>query len=218
MDEQKAENKTEKIKEFGEGACIDGIKVLSVIGQIEGHTELPKDMKATKYEHILPQLVEAEQNSKIRGLLLLLNTMGGDVEAGLAIAEMVSGMSIPTVSLVLGGGHSIGVPLAVSARYSMIAPTASMTVHPVRTSGTFLTVPKTFTYYLKMQERIVRFVAANSNITEEGYRKLLFSTEDMADDTGTVLVGKETVKAGLIDQVGGLREALAALKNMMEKT
>ena len=180
------------------------IHCLSVIGQIEGHSNLPEDTKTTKYEHILPALVAIEQDRSIEGLLILLNTMGGDVEAGLAIAEMIAGMRTPTVSLVLGGGHSIGIPLAVSADLSMIVPSASMTVHPVRTSGLVLGVPQTTRYFEKIQERITGFLLRHSHVTEGGLRQMMMNTQEMATDMGTVLSGKEAVACGLIDRIGSI--------------
>ena len=210
MDEQKVD----EIRELGASDAIGGVKIISIIGQVEGHTLVPPQTKATKYEHIIPLLTEAEQSREIRGLLVLLNTMGGDVEAGLAIAELIRGMKKPSVSLVLGGGHSIGVPLAVCSDYSFISPTASMTIHPVRTSGVFITVPKSFHYYNKMQERVVRFICENAKIDEEAFRKLMYNTDELADDTGTVLIGEETVAACLIDSVGGLADALEKLNSM----
>lgn len=189
------------------------IHAMTIVGQIEGHMILPPQNKTTKYEHIIPQLVAIEQDPKIHGLLLILNTVGGDVEAGLAIAEMVASMSKPAVSLVLGGGHSIGVPIAVAAKYSFIAETATMTIHPIRLTGLVIGVPQTFDYLDKMQERVVRFVVGNSRITTERFRELMFRTGELARDIGTVVVGKEAVNAGLIDSVGGLGEALAKLRS-----
>jgi ATP-dependent protease ClpP protease subunit len=190
------------------------IHAMTIVGQIEGHMILPPQNKTTKYEHIIPQLVAIEQDPKIHGLLLILNTVGGDVEAGLAIAEMVASMSKPAVSLVLGGGHSIGVPIAVAAKYSFIAETATMTIHPIRLTGLVIGVPQTFDYLDKMQERVVRFVVGNSRITTERFRELMFRTGELARDIGTVVVGKEAVHAGLIDSVGGLGEALAKLRSL----
>ncbi len=190
------------------------IHAMTIVGQIEGHMILPPQNKTTKYEHIIPQLVAIEQDPKIHGLLLILNTVGGDVEAGLAIAEMVASMSKPAVSLVLGGGHSIGVPIAVAAKYSFIAETATMTIHPIRLTGLVIGVPQTFDYLDKMQERVVRFVVSNSRITTERFRELMFRTGELARDIGTVVVGKEAVNAGLIDSVGGLGEALEKLRSL----
>ena len=192
------------------------IHCLTVIGQIEGHYILPSQNKTTKYEHVLPQLVAIEQDPKIEGLLILLNTVGGDVEAGLAIAELISTMRKPTVSLVLGGGHSIGVPLAVSAQRSFIVPSATMTIHPVRLSGLILGVPQTFSYFDKMQERIIRFVCDNSHIRRDRFRRLMMKTGELAMDVGTVLDGEGAVKEGLIDELGGLSEAVEALYDIIE--
>lgn len=194
----------------------DGIHCLTIVGQIEGHILLPSQNKTTKYEHVMPQLVAVEQSPDIRGLLILLNTVGGDVEAGLAIAEMIASLSKPTVSLVLGGGHSIGIPIAVAARYSFIAETATMTIHPIRLSGFVLGIPQTWDYLEKMQERVVRFVVSHSRIKAERYRELMFRTGDLARDIGTVLVGGDAVKEGLIDEAGGLSDALEKLKVMTE--
>lgn len=198
--------------EAGVSTLAHGLRLVHIIGQIEGHTLLPPQTKTTKYEHIVPQLVEMEQDAQVRGILLLLNTMGGDVEAGLAIAELIRSMQTPTLSLVLGGGHSIGVPLAVSARYSMIVPTACMTVHPLRTNGLFIASPQSFAYYLKMQERILRFIEENARISKEGVEALMNNKNQMADDVGTVLIGAQAVEAGLIDEVGGLHTALCRLE------
>ena len=198
--------------------CPDeGIHCLTVIGQIEGHQVLPSQNKSTKYEHILPQLVAIEQSSKAKGLIILLNTVGGDVEAGLAIAELISGMSKPTVSLVLGGGHSIGVPLAVSADRSFIVPSATMTIHPVRVTGLVLGVPETFTYFERMQERINRFVARNSSISEERFLELSREVGELVMDVGTVLDGESAVREGLIDQLGSLSDALGCLRQMISE-
>ena len=190
----------------------DLIHCLTIIGQIEGHYLLGDGQKATKYEHIIPLLVSIEESEEIDGMLMVLNTMGGDVEAGLAIAEMVASMTKPTVSLVLGGGHSIGVPLAVSARRSFIVPSATMTIHPVRISGTVVGVPQTYYYFDRMQERIIDFICRHSDANEEKIRELLLRTDQIATDVGSILDGAEAVSIGLIDEVGGLREALAALR------
>ena len=190
--------------------------VITVIGQIEGHYLLPDNQKVTKYEHLLPVLTEVEENPGIDGLLLLLNTVGGDVEAGLAIAEMIAGMSKPTVSLILGGGHSIGMPLAVSAKRSFIVPTATMMLHPVRINGLVVGVPQSFDAMKKMQDRILRFVSRHSRVPEETLRALIMKTDEMVTDFGTVLSGEEAVSLGLIDEIGGLKDAIAALKNMKE--
>ncbi len=191
------------------------IHCLTIVGQIEGHMELPPGAKATKYEHILPLLAALEANDEIGGVLFLLNTMGGDVEAGLAIAELISGMTKPTVSLVLGGGHSIGVPLAVAPKHTMIAPSASMTIHPIRMSGTMIAAPQTYHYFNRLQERIVRFVTKNSHITQERFTELMMSAKDMAADVGSVIYGEEAVACGLIDRIGGLSDALTALYTRM---
>lgn len=184
---------------------------LTIVGQVEGHTLLPDNTKTTKYEHVLPLLAALEQSEQVEGLLLLLNTVGGDIEAGLAIAELVAGMTLPTVTLVLGGGHSIGVPLAVCGKETFIAPTASMTVHPVRMSGTVIAAPETYRYFERIQERIVQFVAANSRVTAERFRELMLASGDMANDVGTVLYGEQAVAEGIIDRVGTLSDALEAL-------
>ena len=193
------------------------IHCLCIIGQVEGHYILPPQNKTTKYEHVIPQLVAIEQDPQIEGLLIILNTVGGDVEAGLAIAELISGMKKPTVSLVLGGGHSIGVPLACSSRQSFIAPSATMTIHPVRMNGLVLGVPQTLSYYDKMQERIVRFVVDNSGIDPEEFRKLMMNTGELVMDVGTVLDGEAAVDCGLIDHLGGLHEAIDCLYSMIEE-
>lgn len=197
---------------------MDGshIHVLSIIGQIEGHVLLPPKNKTTKYEHVIPQLVAVEQNPDIQGLLVILNTVGGDIEAGLAIAEMVRTLSKPTVSLVLGGGHSIGTPIAVAAARSFIAETASMTIHPIRLSGMVIGVPQTYEYLDKMQERVIRFIVANSNVSPEGLREMMFRTGELVRDVGTVLVGREAVQAGIIDELGGIADALAHLQRLID--
>ena len=193
----------------------ESVHCLTIIGQIEGHYTVTDGSKATKYEHIIPLLVSVEESDDIDGMLMVLNTMGGDVEAGLAIAEMVASMSKPTVSLVLGGGHSIGVPLAVSARRSFIVPSATMTIHPVRMSGTVIGVPQTYYYFERMQERIIRFVTSHSKISEEKFRSLLMRTDQIATDIGSVIDGGEAVGCGLIDEVGGLSDAARCLKRMI---
>lgn len=191
------------------------VHVLTIIGQVEGHLALPAQNKTTKYEHVIPQLVAVEQNPQIEGLMVILNTVGGDVEAGLAIAEMIASMSKPSVSIVLGGGHSIGVPIAVSTTHSFIASTATMTIHPIRLTGLVIGVPQTYEYLDKMQDRVIRFVVANSRITEEKLRELMFRTGELARDIGTVVVGKDAVRYGLINEMGGLREALARLNQLI---
>ncbi len=209
------------VKEEHDGAVTADSKgfrlhCMTIVGQVEGHYLLPENQKVTKYEHMLPALTEVEESDKIDGLLLLLNTVGGDVEAGLAIAEMIAGMSKPTVSLVLGGGHSIGMPLAVAAKRSFIVPSATMILHPVRISGLVLGVPQSFDAMKKMQDRILSFVVSNSKAEEEALRRLIMKTDEMATDIGTVLSGEEAVAIGLIDEIGGLKEAIAALKGMKE--
>lgn len=193
------------------------IHCLTIVGQVEGHLTLPPQNKTTKYEHIIPQLVAVEQNPEIEGLLMVLNTVGGDVEAGLAIAEMIASLSKPSVSLVLGGGHSIGVPIAVSTTYSFIASTATMTVHPIRLTGLVIGVPQTYEYMDKMQDRVIRFVVENSKVSEKQFRDLMFRTGELARDVGTVVVGKDAVKYGLIDEVGGLSQAVAKLNRLVEE-
>ena len=192
------------------------IYTLTIIGQIEGHQVLPETAKTTKYEHILPLLAGIEESDEIDGLLILLNTVGGDIEAGLAIAEMIAGMKKPTVSLVLGGGHSIGIPLAVCTKKSFITPTASMTVHPVRMTGLVVGAPQTFRYFQRIQEQIADFVTANSGISKEQFEKFMMATGEMATDVGTILYGKEAVASGLIDHLGGLSDAMTALHEMID--
>ena len=193
------------------------IHCLTIIGQIEGHYTLPNTTKTTKYEHIIPRIVAIEENKDVSGLLLVLNTIGGDIEAGLAIAELISGMKKPTVSIVLGGGHSIGIPLAVSAKKSFIVPSASMTVHPVRMNGLVLGVPQTMSYLKKMEERVVGFIERNSNIKAERFRELMLNSDELISDFGTVLLGEEAVKEGLIDKVGSLSDALESFAQMIEE-
>ncbi len=197
----------DEIKELG-AAKQGNIHCLTIVGQIEGHQTLPEDTKSTKYEHILPLIAAIEESPESQGLLILLNTRGGDVEAGLAIAEMIAGMTKPTVSLVLGGGHSIGVPLAVAAKCSMIAPSAAMTIHPVRLNGVVIGVPQTYNYFARIQERIVRFVTEHSHISREDYLRLMTNTDELANDVGSVIYGEEAVEKGLIDRVGSLSDAL----------
>ena len=195
----------------------EAIQCMSVIGQIEGHFLLDSSQKTTTYEHLIPLICAIEENPEIDGLLLLLNTMGGDVEAGLAIAELIASMTKPAVTLVLGGGHSIGVPLAVCGRRSFIVPSATMTLHPVRTTGTIIGVPQTFYYFDKMQDRIIRFICEHSHVSESNLREMINNTSELANDVGTIIDGFEAVRCGLIDEVGGLKEALAALKQMIKK-
>ena len=211
--------KSEDIKEFGSVISSGGkhkIFCLTIIGEIEGHTVLAENSKSTKYEHIIPQLVAVEESNEIEGLLVILNTIGGDVEAGLAIAELISGMKKPTVSLVLGGGHSIGVPLAVSAKRSYIAPSATMTVHPVRSNGLFIGVPQMLNHFQQMQERITKFVCRNSKISAEVFTKLMMNTGEMVTDVGSVLSGERAVEVGLIDNVGNLSQVICGLYELIE--
>ncbi|MFW6034855.1 MAG: ClpP family protease [Halothermotrichaceae bacterium] len=190
---------------------------IPIVGQIEGHLVLPPRNKTTKYEHIIPQLIAVEENPKIKGLLMILNTVGGDIEAGLAISEMISSMKKPTVSIVLGGGHSIGVPIAVATDYSYIVPTASMTVHPIRLTGMVIGVPQTYEYLDKMQDRVIRFVTEHSEISEDHFRELMFQTGELVRDVGTVLIGDDAVKNGIIDEVGGLNTALERLREYINQ-
>ena len=222
MSEEKLQKQDDEIKESGQLSLNENkekhrIHLLTIIGEIEGHENLPGTSKTTKYEHILPQLAAIEDSKNISGLLVLLNTMGGDVEAGLAIAEMIAGMKKPTVSLVLGGGHSIGIPLAVCTKRSFITPTASMTVHPVRMTGLVVGAPQTFRYFQRIQEQIAEFVTANSRISKKDFEKFMMATGEMATDVGTILYGKEAVASGLIDRLGGLNDALSCLHRMIEK-
>ncbi|MBP5433076.1 ATP-dependent Clp protease proteolytic subunit [Ruminococcus sp.] len=214
-------DEAELIRENGQAITRNSkclIHCLSVIGQIEGHYVLAEQNKTTKYEHIIPALVAIEQDRSVEGLLIILNTVGGDVEAGLALAELIAGMKTPTVSLVVGGGHSIGVPLAVSAKRSFIVPTASMTIHPVRMNGTVLGVPQTLSYFDKIQDRIVKFVTKNSNIAEKDLRTLLMNTEELVLDVGSVVEGEKAVELGLIDSIGSLGDAMDCLYEMIENT
>lgn len=223
MNEQKnpemRRQEREQLVELGSDLTRTGssnIYTLTIIGQIEGHQVAPENVKTTKYEHILPLLAGIEESDEIDGLLLLLNTVGGDIEAGLAIAEMIAGMKKPTVSLVLGGGHSIGIPLAVCTKRSFITPTASMTVHPVRMTGLVVGAPQTFRYFQRIQEQITDFVTANSRISRQNFEDYMMATGEMATDVGTILYGKEAVSSGLIDRLGGLNDALAALHKMID--
>lgn len=218
-DEEQSDEKQEQINEAGSVITCHKDKIihcLTIIGQIEGHYILSSQNKTTKYEHIIPLLVSVEEDPRIDGLLILLNTVGGDVEAGLAIAEVISGMKKPTVSIVLGGGHSIGIPLAVSAKRSFIAKSASMTVHPVRTTGLTLGVPQTFEYFRRMQERINNFVVEHSSVSSERYAELVMNTGELVMDVGTILDGERAVSEGLIDEVGTVSDAIAALYEMIE--
>lgn len=228
IDKDKEETKNEddslkepidKIKEFGIPEDIgysDNIQFITLIGEIEGHTIAPSDKKATKYEHIIPILINCQQDPKIEGIFIILNTVGGDVEAGLALSEMINSIDKPKVSLVLGGGHSIGVPLATSTDYSFIVPTATMTIHPIRTTGLVIGVPQTFRYFQKMQERIIKFVLRTSNIKKKDFLDLMYATDELANDVGTILVGIEAVEYGLIDEVGGFSYSLKKLEQLMQ--
>lgn len=214
------ENSAQSIKDFGLTGVENSrgnIHCLTIVGQVEGHQLLPDQNKSTKYEHVIPLLVSVEQNEKIDGLLVILNTVGGDVEAGLAISEMIASMQKPTVSLVLGGGHSIGVPMAVSAAHSFIVPSAAMTIHPIRMNGTVIGVPQTYEYFNMMQERIVNFVVGHSNISKQVFTEMMMKTGEIANDVGCIILGNEAVDLGLIDEVGGIREALECLYLMIEK-
>lgn len=214
------DERLQMMEETGAVTTDDGrhrIHCMTIVGQIEGHYVLPAETKSTKYEHMIPQLVAVDEDPKIEGLLLLLNTIGGDIEAGLALAELISGMKKPTVSLVLGGGHSIGVPLAVAADRSFIVPSATMTIHPVRINGLVLGVPQAFTYFQRMQERITDFVCRHSRMDADRFTHLCMNTGELATDVGTVLDGAEAVEAGLIDRLGSLRDALDALYAMIEE-
>lgn len=221
VESEKLAEDIRQIKEMGSVTLPDAkhvIHCLNIIGQVEGHYILPAQNKTTKYEHIIPALVAIEQDRSIEGLVIILNTVGGDVEAGLAIAELIASMKTPTVSMVVGGGHSIGVPLAVCAKKSFIVPSATMTIHPVRMNGLVLGVPQTLTYFDKMQERIVRFVCDNSAIKPERFRELMMSTGELVMDVGSVIDGEQAVKEGLIDRLGGLSEAIDCLYDMIENS
>jgi ATP-dependent protease ClpP protease subunit len=221
VESEKLAEDMKQIKEMGSVTLPDAkhvIHCLNIIGQVEGHYILPAQNKTTKYEHIIPALVAIEQDRSIEGLVIILNTVGGDVEAGLAIAELIASMKTPTVSMVVGGGHSIGVPLAVCAKKSFIVPSATMTIHPVRMNGLVLGVPQTLSYFDKMQERIVRFVCDNSAIKPERFRELMMSTGELVMDVGSVIDGEQAVKEGLIDRLGGLSEAIDCLYDMIENS
>ena len=219
---EKEDTQNEQIKEMGQ-VVLDSnsrkhkVELLTIIGEVEGHESAPSHSKTTKYEHVLPKLAIIEDDEEIEGLLILLNTVGGDVEAGLAIAEMIASLSIPTVSLVLGGGHSIGVPMAVSADYSFVVPSATMVIHPVRSSGMFIGVAQTYRNMEKIQDRITTFVSEHSKASQQRLEELMLDTTQLVKDVGTMLEGKEAVKEGLIDEVGGIKEALAKLYELIEK-
>lgn len=213
-------DKLEEVKELGTNLPREDnpsrIQVITIIGQIEGHNVQPPQNKTTKYEHMIPEIINLEQNDNIEGILFVLNTVGGDVEAGLAIAEMIRSISKPTVSLVIGGGHSIGVPLATSSDYSFICPSATMIIHPVRMNGLVIGVPQTFEYFNKMQERINDFIVRTSDIKKETLNSLMLQTDELLNDMGTILIGEEAVKCGLINEVGGVKEALAKLNELID--
>ena len=216
---EKSEELQQQIVDMGSTTIRTGrgtIHTLTIVGQVEGHQILPPSSKSTKYEHVMPLLAAIEESEEVDGLLILLNTMGGDIEAGLGIAELIASMKKPTVSLVLGGGHSIGVPLAVSAKVSFIAPSAAMTIHPVRLNGLVIGVAQTFNYFERIQERIIQFVTRNSHVSREVFTKMMLQTEELAADVGSVIYGEEAVKIGLIDRIGGLSDALECLHQGME--
>ena len=218
---EKEDTQNEQIKEMGQ-VVLDSnsrkhkVELLTIIGEVEGHDAAPSQSKTTKYEHVLPKLAMIEDDEEIEGLLILLNTVGGDVEAGLAIAEMIASLSVPTVSLVLGGGHSIGVPMAVSADYSFVVPSATMVIHPVRSSGMFIGVAQTYRNMEKIQDRITSFIASHSRASQRRLEELMLDTSQLVKDVGTLLEGEEAVKEGLIDEIGGIREALAKLHEMID--
>ena len=221
QEEDSRSDSCQRIVDFGSAVSRSergNIYTLTIIGQVEGHQVLPETAKSTKYEHVMPLLASLEQSEDIDGVLLLLNTVGGDIEAGLGIAELIAGMRKPTVSLVLGGGHSIGVPLAVAPKVSMIVPSASMTIHPVRMNGTVIAAPQTFNYFDRIQDRIVSFVAKNSRISREKFLSLMLKTGEMAADVGSVIYGEEAVKLGLIDQIGSLSDALECLYEQIQRS
>lgn len=218
-DQSNPSSLVQKIQQLGQSnvpqAPDSNVHVLSIIGQVEGHVQLPPQNKTTKYEHLLPQLIAIEQNPKIEGLVVLLNTVGGDVEAGLALSEMIASISKPTVSIVLGGGHSIGVPIAVATDYSFVVPTATMTIHPIRLTGLVIGVPQTFEYMDKMQDRVINFVTQHSNIKEEKFKELMFAKGNLTRDIGTNVIGDNAVEHGLIDEVGGVNEAMKKVNEMI---
>ncbi|ERI92924.1 endopeptidase Clp [Clostridiales bacterium oral taxon 876 str. F0540] len=218
MSEENTKKDLDNIKELGISNIPkqdERIQILPIIGQVEGHMMLPPQTKATKYEHVIPQLISIETNERVEGVLIILNTVGGDVEAGLAIAEMIRSLSKPTVSLVIGGGHSIGVPLATSADYSFISPSATMIIHPIRMNGLIIGVPQTFEYFNKMQDRIIEFITRTSNIDRETLKKLMLQSDELLNDMGTILIGRQAVEYGLIDDVGGISEALKKLDSLI---
>ena len=215
-----AKEKREEIIEFGSSNGVaqdESIQILPIIGQIEGHQVLPAQTKSTKYEHVIPQLISMERNDKVKGVLIILNTVGGDVEAGLAISEMINSLSKPTVSIVIGGGHSIGVPLATSSSYSFITPSATMIVHPIRMNGFVIGVAQTFNYFQKMQERIDKFIVRTSKIDKEDLKEMMLKSDELLNDMGTILIGKQAVECGLIDEEGGIKDALCKLKSLIKE-
>ncbi|WP_234121224.1 ClpP family protease [Clostridium hydrogenum] len=220
MEDEKEDSQNENIKELGveEGVpeTDERIQFIQIIGQIEGHAVLSSQTKTTKYEHVIPELISMENSKKVEGVLVVLNTVGGDVEAGLAIAEMIQSLSKPTVSLVIGGGHSIGVPLATAADYSYISPSATMIIHPIRMNGLVLGVPQTFEYFNKMQERINEFIVRTSKVSKEDLKAMMVKTNDLLNDMGTILIGKQAVDCGLIDGVGGLKDAIKKLNELID--
>lgn len=216
--DQDSKKEMEKIDSIGTNnqmSSFERIQILPIIGQIEGHNILPPQSKTTKYEHFIPQIISIEINNKVEGALIILNTVGGDVEAGLAISEMINSISKPTVSLVIGGGHSIGVPLATAADYSFISPTATMILHPIRMNGLVIGVPQTFEYFNKMQERILDFIVRNAKVEKKTLKKLMAQTDDLLNDMGTILIGKQAVEYGLIDEVGGISDAIKKLEMLI---
>ncbi|SUY47014.1 Clp protease [Clostridium putrefaciens] len=219
IEENGVQSQMSKIKELGRVQVSDfneEIQVLPIIGQIEGHGVLPPQSKTTKYEHVIPQLIAMEQSDKVKGVLIVLNTVGGDIEAGLAIAEMINTLSKPTVSLVIGGGHSIGVPLATAADYSFISPSATMIIHPIRMNGLVIGAPQTFNYFNKMQERVNDFILRTSNMELDTLKKLMMETNELLNDMGTILVGDEAVKYGLIKEVGGIKDSIGKLRSLID--
>ena len=214
-----SQNGTEDQPQTAEHGVVNSgpIRIITIIGQIEGHMILPQNNKTTKYEHLIPQLIAIEQDPEVKGVLIILNTAGGDVESGLAIAEAIRGLCKPKVSIVMGGGHSIGVPIAVASDYSFIAPSATMTIHPVRLTGMVIGVPATMEYIERMQDRVVAFVTANSHIDERTFRQMMLTVGELSQDIGTVIVGKKAVECGLIDEVGSIKEAMAKLNAMIEE-
>lgn len=215
-----SDQQLENVKQVGSITDISPVKdicFISIIGEIEGHTSLPPQSKTTKYEHIIPMIIGAEMDPQIKGILLLINTVGGDVEAGLAISELIASITKPTVSIVLGGGHSIGTALAVSANYSFISPTGTMTIHPIRTNGFVIGVPQTFRYFQKMQERITNFIVSNSKVNREAFLQYMYDTDEIANDVGTVLNSDEVCQIGLIDEIGGFSSAMNKLRNLIDE-